>query len=476
MQSKRVLAIDLGASNMRGMVGDFDGKTLVLTPVHSCPNKMIPIRDSYYWDILRLYDETVCAIQKAKSLPGGPVVSVAIDGWAQDFGLLDAEGNLLGGVHSYRDPYSAGMAEKFADSMSAESFYAHTGLAPKDMMSLSQLMGLREKEKVVYENAHTFLFVPDLIKYLLTGVKSCSISLAALSGLVDIHKGDWSDAILDYAGLRRIFPPIAKTCDKAGEISGIGGIGPLERENRIQFPSIAAHDTASAMSFIPGRSKSSFLISSGTWSVAGHAIAQPESRLEAMRMDLLNELGFDEELFLLANLTGLWLEQELLKEWGESHSSLDGLYQAAEKSEYGYCFDTQLPVFHTPGGMEEKILAALSDAGHPLPQDRPALYRCVVLSLACKYRETIENAESLCAGVFDEIRIVGGGSKNSLLNQLTADVCGKPVVAGPFETTAIGNIAGQLIALGEVKDMAQAQELIACSFERKEFIYGNKYD
>ena len=468
MGSLRVLAIDLGASNGRGIVGDFDGERLAISPVHSFPNRMAQIRGAWYWDIIRLYDETLTAMKRAEGFPGGPPSSVAIDGWAQDFGLLDREGNLLGNVHTYRDPYSAGMKEGFAELMGDEAFYARTGLETGGILSLFQLMGLREKEKAIYENAHTFLFVADLVKYFLTGEKNCCVTLAGLSGLFDIHEGRWSEEILGLAGLKRIFPPVSGTRERIGVIDVPG------RASRIQLLSVATHDTASALSFIPDQGEGAFLISSGTWSGAGHALAAPETKPEALRQGLLSELGFDESIYLVKNLTGLWIEQELLRQWDLGDVSAAALRLEAGNSHYGHAFDTQSEEFAAPGQMEEKILAALSGHGHPLPEGRAAIYRCVMRSLACKYRDTIEAFEANKGGKFDRIHIVGGGSQNALLNQLTADICGRPVSAGPAEATAIGNIAGQLLALGEIKDVGQAREVVSRSFPGKTFLPGKR--
>ena len=463
MRQLCALAIDLGASGGRGVAGHFDGGALTLTQVHSFPNNIIQVRGSYFWDILHLYNETTAAIRKAAN--NGPV-SVAIDGWAQDFGLLDERGNLLGNVHSYRDPHSAGMKEKFSGMMPDEAFYAHTGLKPADIMSLFQLMGIRELEKAAYEAAETFLFVPDLIQYFLTGEKSCNITLAALSGLFDIHGRAWSEPVLNKTALKRVFPPLAKTGER------IGNIRYLDDAGHIQAISVAAHDTMSALAFIPERDERTIVLSSGTWSVLGHTLRQPVPSLDAMRMGLLNEVGFGEDLFLLKNLTGLWIEQELRREWNEGNDrdSLEKLRMAAQNSGYQGVFDSQIPEFATPEHMERKIMDALIKAGQPPPGDRAALYRCVLHSLARQYQSAIEDFETLSSRKFEKICVVGGGSKNALLNQLTADACGKPVVAGPAESTAIGNILAQLIALGELKDAEQARELVCRSFKRETFL------
>jgi len=465
MHALRVLAIDLGASNGRGIIGHFDGSTLTLTQAHRFANKIIQVRGSYFWDILHLYNETLNAIQKAVSLSREPIVSIAIDGWAQDFGLLDEGGNLLGNVHAYRDPRTVGLKERFAASMPDGAFYAHTGLKLGDIMSLFQLMSMQEREKAAYDAAAAFLFVPDLIQFFLTGEISCNITLAALSGLLDIHGRVWSESILQRASLKHMFPPLSKTGQKIGKIR-VEGLEALQSE----VISIAAHDTMSAMAFIPERDERTIIVSSGTWSVVGHTLTAPDIRLSAMNMDLMNEVGFDEDLFLLKNLTGLWIEQELTRQWETDRAALDALRQAAQRSDYQGLFDTQAPEFAMPGRMEQKITGALSKGGHSLPSDRAGFCRCVLHSLAHQYRNEILGFETLGNATFEKICVVGGGSQNALLNQLTANICGKPVLAGPAEATAIGNIVGQLIALGEIEDAGQARELVDRSFERASFL------
>ncbi len=466
MKAIHTLAVDLGASNGRGIIGSFDGEKLTLSEVHRFKNAMILVNESSFWDILHLFNKTKTCIQKAWRETGGKLSSAGIDGWAQDFGLLDSQGNLLGNVHTYRDPRWIGLEKELLCLMTREEYYDITGLLPGSSLSLFQLVGMKKRERACYEAADTFLFVPDLINYLLTGEKVCNITTAGLSGLYDIGRREWSRKVLNTAGLREIFPSFVGTHDIIGEI----GKNAAEQMNigKLHIVSVAAHDTMSALAFAPGRKNDALLLSSGTWSLYGHAIPEPISSPGVMRQKLFNEVGFDHEMFLIRNITGFWIVEELFSEWGEA-PDYERLNAAAMESVYRGYIDVDAPEFAAPGRMEEKITGFLKKTGQKVPGRKEDFYLCVLLSLAMKYRQLKDAMELLGDRSFDCISIVGGGSKNTVLNTLTADICGKMVIAGPSEATAIGNILCQLISLGEIR-VEEATDLAARSFETSEIL------
>lgn len=449
MKTVNALAVDLGAGSGRGILGRFDGKKITLSEIHRFPNPQVNVNGSVYWDILRLYGGAAECIAKAWHTEEGRVSSVAIDGWAQDFGLLDRQGNLTGNVHTYRDPRWEGTEHIITDAIPPLEFYGITGAPPIGFMTAFQLLGARAREGALYGAAETLLFVPDLINYFLTGRKVCNATLAGISGLYDIYRREWSARVINAAGFKDMFPPICGTCE------AIGPLTPFAAESagagRIPVTAVAAHDTMSAFAFAKGKDGGAFLISSGTWSVCGYRPDKPTAGEREFSQNYINEVGFGHEILLLKNITGLFILQELFREWGDAEPDYESLNEAAAESGYAGIIDVDAQEFSSSGGMERKITEHTMRTGQKPPATKAEYYLCVLASLARKYRETMEDMESMRGRPFDGITVVGGGARNALLTGLTSEICQRRVETGAAEASSAGSVLSQFISLGEVR-------------------------
>jgi rhamnulokinase len=457
------IAFDLGAESGRAMVGRFDGSRIELSEARRFPTRSVRLPDGLYWDALGLFSELTSALAEVRA-SGAHIRSVGVDSWGVDFGLLDANGSLVANPLSHRDGRAAGFVADALSRVPAEDLYATTGIQLLPFNTLFQLLALDAASTL--GRAETLLLIPDLLAYWLTGERHVEETNASTTQLLDARTGDWAYDHIERLGLpRRIFPSIVR----AGSI--IGGLLPHIAEvtglpRATPVAAVASHDTASAVVAVPAASgKNTAYISSGTWSLVGIELDEPVLSARARAANLTNERGFGGTTRLLKNVMGLWLVQEVRRAWlrdGEAPSYAD-LAALAEGARGGVLFDPDLPELLTPGDMPARIRGACAQAGQSVPEERPALLRAIFESLACKYRFVLDEIESVTGRTIETVHVIGGGSQNAFLCQLTANISRRAVLAGPVEAAALGNVLVQLHAFGDVASLTEMRQVVRSS-------------
>jgi rhamnulokinase len=446
-------AVDLGASSGRVMVGRVGHDTLTLTDAHRFPNRPVRLPEGLRWDILALYGGVLEGLRSA-----GQVDSVGIDSWAVDYGLLDADGHLLGNPVHYRDTRTEGVPEKVWATVPAAELYARTGLQYAPFNTLYQLVAARESNQL--DCARRLLLIPDLLTYWLTGEQGTELTNASTTQLIDPRTRDWSYEVADRLGIGLgLFAPLRRPGDPAGELRAevleeIGLTGP------VPVTAVGSHDTASAVAAVPATGEHFAYICTGTWSLAGLELPAPVLTEESRAANFTNELGLDGTVRYLRNVMGLWLLQECVRAWGNPDLT-ELLRDAARVPALRSVVDAGDSAFLAPGRMPERIADACRATGQPVPQSQAETTRCIIDSLALAHRRAILDAQRLADHPVDVVHIVGGGTRNALLCQLTADACGMPVVAGPAEAAALGNVLTQARAQGTVDSLASMRRLLA---------------
>lgn len=458
---KRVLAFDFGASSGRAIIGEFDGKKIALHEVHRFSNDPVKINGTYYWDVQRLFFEIKQGILNAK-LDGG-FDSIGIDTWGVDFGLLRKDGTLIENPVHYRDSRNDGMVEKSEKYMTRERLYDITGIQFIDFNTVFQLLSLKENRPYILEEADTLLFMPDLLNYMLSGVKSTEYSIATTSQMVDLKTQDWSEEVLDAFGIKKdILTPIVPTGTVIGQLSD--DICEELGVHKADIISVAAHDTQSAVSATPCENDDFAFVSCGTWSLFGTELKDPIVNEKAKAFNVTNEGGYDFSTAFLKNICGLWLIQESRRQWkreGKDYSYAE-LEKEALACEPFKCFiDPDAPEFAPMGNIPERVKNYCEKTGQYVPQTVGEIMRCIYESLALKYRMVFDGIKNCTGKNYDRIHIMGGGTKDKLLLDMTAQSCNVPVYGGPIEATALGNVAVQLISCGAINDIKQARKIIA---------------
>jgi rhamnulokinase len=469
------LALDLGAESGRGLLGCFDGQHLTLEEIHRFPNVPVRLLDTLYWDLPRLFDDLKTTLGKG-SRCAGRLDGVGVDTWGVDFGLIGRGGTLLGNPVHYRDARTDGMLDIAFQHIPRKRIYEITGLQFLPFNTAYQLLSMVQSRSPLLEVAEMMLMMPDLFGWLLTGRAVSERTDASTTQLLDPRSGTWSDELCGGLGLPRSILP---------ELTEPGSVlGPLRpsvaQEVGIREPvtifAPATHDTASAVAAVPvtastrpsaGTPPSWCYLSSGTWSLLGAEVSHPIINDDTLRYNFTNEGGAAGTIRLLKNIMGLWLVQECRRTWARSgreytYEELTALAQAAR------CFtaliDPDDSSFLAPGDMPSRLAAFCTRTGQTPPSGEGAVIRCCLESLALKYRWTLDRLEVILGTTISTIHVVGGGSKNALLCQFTADACGRPVCAGPIEATAIGNILMQTIGRGELKSISDVRAVVARSF------------
>jgi rhamnulokinase len=427
-------AVDLGASSGRVMVGRVEAGSVTLTPVHRFANEPVRAGGTLYWDILALYRGVVEGLRAA-----GDVDSIGIDSWAVDYGLLDASGALLGNPVHYRDGRTDGVPERVAKLIADERLYGVTGVQKQPFNTLYQLVAAAGTPAM--ELAQQLLLVPDLIGYWLTGELGAEFTNASTTQLLDLLTGDWALALMAELGIRpSLFPPLRRPGTVVGPV--LPGLLP----GTPPVVAVGSHDTASAVVGVPAAGEHFAYISCGTWSLAGVELTGPVLTEESRRANFTNEGGVDGTVRYLRNVMGLWPLQECLREWGRPDLT-ELLRGAAGERPFGAVVDLDDPVFLPPGDMAGRLRSA---AGLPADATPARITRCILDSLALAHRRAVRAAQELSGRHADAVHIVGGGALNTLLCQLTADACELPVLAGPVEATALGNVLVQARTAGVV--------------------------
>jgi rhamnulokinase len=469
--ARNLLAFDLGAESGRALLGRFDGRRLALEEKHRFANPNGRINDHLHWNLLAQWEELKTGLRKAAA--GGTIVdAIGVDTWGVDFGFLDRNGDLLANPFMYRDPQTDGMMDKaFARVPRSEVFEA-TGIQFMQLNSLYHLMAMAERKSPVLECAQTMLFIPDLFNYFFTGEKVAEFSIATTSQMYDPRRRDWARPMLERLGLPTHFLP--KVVPSGTRIGDVRASVAEECGLSTKVPVIApgCHDTASAVAAVPATGSDWCYISSGTWSLMGVEIPEPIINEKSLKLNYTNEGGVADDIRFLKNIMGLWLVQECRRQWlkdGQEFSYTELTRLAGEAPAFKAVIDPDHKPFLTPGQMPQKIAAFCAKTNQPTPASPGEYVRTCLESLALTYRKTIEGLEDVLGRRMGVIHIVGGGTQNELLNQMTADACKRPVIAGPVEATAIGNMLVTAIALGDVKDLAQGRELVRASFDVKRY-------
>lgn len=474
--TRNYLALDLGASGGRAMVGRFDGERLALEEAHRFANGPIALPraggTSLHWDILDLFAQIKHGIAVAAAGSNEGPVSVGIDTWGVDFGLLDREGRLLGNPYHYRDSRTDGMLEEAFRRASREEIFAATGIQFMQLNTLYQLLAMVVRDDPILKVAETLLFAPDLLNYWLTGRKVSERSIASTSQCLDPFTGDWARPLLARLGIPPgIFPAIVPPGTVLGEL--LPHIAAETGARGLTVVAPGCHDTASAVAAVPAEGEDYAYLSSGTWSLMGIESARPVVNERSLALNVTNEGGVCDTIRLLKNITGLWIIQECRRAWQREGAQLswDQIVQAAAAAPAFTAFiDVDAAIFATPGDMPGRIRNYCAGTGQPAPGDRGAVARVVFESLALKYRRTLAMLEQLTGRRLAVLHIVGGGTQNRLLSQFAADAIGRPVIAGPIEATAIGNVLMQMLATGAITSLAEGRAIVRRSFATETFL------
>ena len=458
------LAIDLGAESGRVILGCLDRKRLQIKEMSRFPNRMLSIHGHLYWNIYRLFEEIkmglgIC-VAKAK------VKSLALDTWGVDFGLLADDGTILGLPFAYRDPHTQGAMEEFSKMISRDRIYQLTGIQFMPLNSLFQLFALKRDKSSHLEAAKDLLFMPDIFNYLLTGEKKTEFTFATTSQLYNPRRGDWEEELFKALDVPR---SLMQEIVQPGTI-----IGNLDKEisqslgiDSLPVIAVASHDTGSAVAAVPATGQDWAYISSGTWSLMGIETRDPIINGRTLKLNFTNEGGVENSFRFLKNITGLWLLQECRKAWAreKGHNYERLIKKALDTKPFQIFIDPDWEGFLNPPDMPEAIQKYCALTKQRLPESPGEFVRCILESLALKYRVVLDHLRQIHPHPVWRIHVIGGGVKNSLLCQFTADATGLPVYAGPVEATSIGNIMMQALTLGHVHSVQEMREVIRSSFD-----------
>ena len=464
------LAVDIGASSGRHILGHVEQGRIVLEEVYRFENGPKKRGGRLCWDFDALAREVVNGLKACAELGKVPA-TLGVDTWGVDFALVDREGRVLGDTVAYRDSRTQGMDALVEELIPAQELYRRTGIQKQSFNTIYQLMAVKRQSPELLEQAHRLLLVPDYLHYTLTGVMSNEYTEASTSGLVSAETKDWDRELLDLLGFpQKLFGPLSLPG------TALGGLRPALREElgfdcQVILP--ASHDTGSAFLAVPAGEGDSVTLSSGTWSLLGVELKTPVTTPESRAANFTNEGGYQYRYRYLKNIMGLWMIQNLRREMAEN-GQLPGFGElsrlAREAADFPGRVDVDDPSFMAPESMSAAVRAYCERMGQPVPQSPGELLSCVYHSLAQCYAQSVRQLERLTGRSFQAVHIVGGGSQDAYLNQLTASATGLPVYAGPTEGTALGNLLVQMIAQGEFASLQEARDAIRASFAVKEVL------
>ena len=465
---KYYLAVDIGASSGRHILGSKQNGRIVLEEIYRFSNSMEEINGHLCWNYDRLYQEIINGMKKCKEIGKIPE-SMGIDTWGVDFVLLDEQDQLIGDAVGYRDDRTTGVDKLFYEEvMEEDDLYKRTGIQKAIYNTIYQLYALKKQNPEQIENAKTFLMTPNYFHFRLTGVKANEYTLATTSQLILPETKNWDRELIEKMGINPdIFAPVAPPMTELGKITT-----EVEKEVgyscKVVLP--CCHDTASAVLSVPAADEDYLYISSGTWSLMGIERTEADCSGESKKANFTNEGGFDYRFRYLKNIMGLWMIQSVKKELGDEYSFAQLCAMAEQENDFPSRVDVDDMRFLAPRSMTEEIKAYCKEHDMPVPEKPGELAACVYQSLAEAYQGVAEEISQLTGKPYQRIHIVGGGSNADYLNQLTADATGLKVYAGPTEATAIGNIAAQMIHTGEFTSLTETRKVIYDSFGVKEFL------
>ena len=468
------LAFDLGATSGRAILGSVQDGRLATEEIYRFPNAVKEDGGKYYWDIYSLFDHFKAALSKVASM-GVKVASIGIDTWGVDFGCIGPDGEILDLPRAYRDPYTDGIPEEVYKVIPKEELYGATGTQIMNFNTIFQIYAQHKEEDSPIHKAAHILFMPDLMAYMLTGEMVCEYTDASTSGLIDPRIRGFRPDLLERLGIDpSILLPIVQPGTKVGtlkeDICRATGMEP------VPVIAIAGHDTASAIAAVPAADERFAYLSSGTWSLMGIESPNPIIDEKSYEYNLTNEGGIEGTTRFLKNITGMWLLEQCRKNWaveGREYSYAEIEAMGKSEIEFPSTVDPDDPRFAAPGDMDAEIKAALAESDQKVPESDAQMISCIYHSLTSKYKTVIEMLQGFAPFKIDKLHVIGGGSANKLVSQMTADVLGIPVIAGPVEGTAIGNIMMQAKVAGLVKDRWEMRRIIAASIETKTYIPKN---
>ena len=457
-------AVDLGAESGRVVVGQLAGGKLSLREVHRFRNGPVKVAGHLHWDALRVYEEILTGLSAAAQV--ATPASVGLDTWGVDFGLLDRNGALLGNPMHYRDHRTDGATERLFAQVPVEEVFAATGIQIMQINTLYQLFSMVEERSPVLDVADRYLMMPDLFNYWLCGEKVVDYTIATTSQCYDVARRGWATSLLSRLGIPTgMFGQVVQPGTRLGPI--LPAVADRVGLRGLQVVTPPCHDTASAVAAVPARGSRYAYISSGTWSLMGAVVPEPVVNDAARTLGFTNEGGVSGTVRLLKNIAGLWLVQECRRAWARAGEDLsyDALTALAAGARPFQAFiDPDDASFLSPEDMPAAIQAYLARTGQPALAKRGDLLRASLEGLAWDYRRTLAKLERLLGHRVEVIHIVGGGSQNQLLCQMAADACGRPVLAGPVEATAAGNLLAQAISAGECASWDEAREVVRATF------------
>jgi len=468
----KFVAVDLGASSGRLVIGHWDGLKFSLEELHRFPNGAVSLHGNIYWDVLRIWSEIQVGLTKFRARYNESPAGIGVDAWGVDFALLDRRGRLLDNPSHYRDSRTNGVPEQAFKLISERRIFSATGVQTWSINTLFQLYSMVRARDPKLDSAQTMLMIPDLFNYFLCGERAIEYTEASTTQMYNLAAKDWDRETMQVLSIdERILPRVVEPATV---------LGPVYREVletcgfTTPFPTIAvaSHDTASAVASIPNLDEQSAFISSGTWSLMGMELDAPITSERTQELNFTNEGGAGGATLLLRNLTGLWIVQECMRQWeieGNGCSWDELIAEAKAAQPFRSLVYPGAKVFLAPKNMPAAIRSFCKDSGQVVPESRGELARCGFESLSLSYAATLETLESLTGREIHTIRVVGGGAQNSFLCQLTADACNRTVVAGPVEASALGNVMLQAVAVGALPDIVAGRAAIGASIEYSTF-------
>jgi rhamnulokinase len=464
--TKYSIAVDIGASSGRLIVGYLENGLLKLDEIHRFENKIVKKGESYCWEADKLFQEIKNGLKKCNELGIKPD-SIGIDTWAVDFVLLDEQNQLLTEAVSYRDPRTDGMMEQVFEKIMKERLYLETGIQFQKFNTIYQLYSIKQNSPEILDQAKSFLMIPDYFNYLLTGKKANEYTNATSTQLVNAFTKKWDHDLLDLLEINQeMFQEIKTPKTVLGTLKE-ELVSELGFDLQVILP--ATHDTGSAVIAVPEENETIY-ISSGTWSLIGVENYFPICVTKALDYNFTNEGGIDYQYRFLKNIMGLWMIQEVRRNYNNEYSFAQLVDLAREAKDFKAVVNVNDDRFLKPENMIQEIMNYCVETGQPIPSTPGEVAKCVYDSLAVSYQDAVHEIEEIFEKRFEKINVIGGGCQNEMLNQLVADVTKKEVYTGPVEATAIGNIVAQLMALDEIQDINEARTIVKNSFEVKKYL------
>ena len=471
MEKHIFLAFDLGATSGRSILGTLADGKVEIKELTRFPNAITELHGKYYWNLMGLYQalrEGLVACNKEGVVPE----SIGIDTWGVDVVPIAEDGSILSMPRAYRDPYTVGMPEKYFEKISKEVVYDKTGIQIMNFNTLYQIFASMETGYVPMKEAKYLLFMPDALAYMLTGKRVCEATIASTSQILNPWTKEFDAELLEAAGVdasifrKPVLPGtmVGELTDALAKSTGIG---------KVKVVSVAGHDTASAVAAVPALDENFAYLSSGTWSLMGIESKEPVINPETYELNFTNEGGVEGTTRFLKNICGMWILEQCRKEWaamGKDYSYPEIVKMAMEAKPFVSFIQPDDSSFANPPSMLEAIYAFCERNGQACPENDAQIIRCIFESLALRYRQVLGDLDRIAKFPIERLHIIGGGSKNDLLNQFTANAIGRKVVAGPSEATAIGNVMIQAMGAGIVSSLEEMRSIVHASIETKEFI------